>query len=126
MQIDQENKKLNQQVKQLKTNAIHQKESMIMLRLKSKALIQVENIIYIKSDNKYLEFYTKIGREIDRNTLKHALEKLPPQQFVQCHKSYVVNLLEIRQIYANKIILNNGETLPLSRSYKAKMQQLFD
>mgnify|MGYP003784491957 FL=1 len=97
-----------------------------MLRLKSKALIQVENIIYIKSDNKYLEFYTKIGREIDRNTLKHALEKLPPQQFVQCHKSYVVNLLEIRQIYANKIILNNGETLPLSRSYKAKMQQLFD
>ena len=126
MQIDLENKKLNQQVKQLKTNAIHQKESMIMLRLKSKALIQVENIIYIKSDNKYLEFYTKIGREIDRNTLKHALEKLPPQQFVQCHKSYVVNLLEIRQIYANKIILNNGETLPLSRSYKAKMQQLFD
>ncbi|MGC6478749.1 MAG: LytTR family DNA-binding domain-containing protein, partial [Flavobacteriaceae bacterium] len=95
-----------------------------IIKLHSKAVVRVRDIYFLKSDDKYVEYHTKSKCEIERIALKEALEQLPAQQFVQCHKSYVVNLLQIRQVYADKIIMQQGETLPLSRTFKTQMSAL--
>ena len=36
--------------------------------------------------------------------------------FIQCHKSYAVNLMHISQLEKYEIILKNGTRLPISQS----------
>lgn len=105
------NESLNKEIAQNKTE---------ILELKSKALLQIDEIMSIESDGHYLEFYLKSkGKpEIDRNRIKEILEVLPPNKFVQIHKSYVVNIDYIKAKYATKIMLTDGRELPVSRTYK--------
>ncbi|GEQ86215.1 hypothetical protein ULMS_17230 [Patiriisocius marinistellae] len=97
-----------------------------MLSLKSKAVLKTEELLYIKSDSHYLEFYSKdIAKpEIDRNTLKDVLEQLKDLDFAQIHRSYIVNLQYVRIINSTKIMLTDGTWLPLSRTYKPKLKEV--
>lgn len=95
-----------------------------MIKLKSKALVALDAIHYIKSDDKFLEFHTQQGREIERETLKNMQLKLPEGQFVQIHKSFIVNLLAVRAAYSNKVLLKSGDYLPVSRSHKDNLQKI--
>jgi len=97
-----------------------------MIKLKSKAIIELNTILYIKSDDKFIEVYTHQGLEIDRETLKNIYQKLPDQQFVQIHKSFIVNLYAIRAAYNNKVMLKSGDYLPVSRSHKSNLQKVLD
>lgn len=96
-----------------------------LLHLKSKAVIDVKELLYVKSDGHYLEFYTEGSNkpEIDRNTLKDVIEKLSSEGFAQVHKSYLVNLAQIRIINSTKLMLEDGTWLPLSRTYKPHLKE---
>ena len=39
-----------------------------------------------------------------------------PETFLQCHKSYIVNMNEIRRIERNRIIMTNETEIPISKS----------
>ena len=125
LSIKQNNAQLLEHIQELQEKIIaREKETPEIIKLHSKAVVRVRDIHFLKSDDKYVEYHTKNKCEIERIALKEALEQLPSQQFVQCHKSYVVNLLQIRQVYADKIIMQQGETLPLSRTFKTQMSAL--
>jgi len=97
----------------------------VLIHLKSKAVLNIKELLYIKSDGHYLEFYTKESSkpEIDRNTLKEMTERLASEGFAQIHKSYLVNLDYIRIINSTKLMLEDGTWLPLSRTYKPKLKE---
>lgn len=113
-----------------KLNELHQKSSKPQtiehITLKSKALIKLEDLDYVSSDGPYLEFHlkTKDNPEIDRNSLKNILDELPSKKFIQVHRSHIVNLDSVRSIYSNKVVLNNGNELSVSRSFKDKLDLL--
>lgn len=92
--------------------------------LKSKAVVDPHRIRYIQSDDHYLEFYLndKDRPEVDRNKLSAILEILP-SQFVQIHRSTIVNLEYVRTIYGNYLLLKDGEELKLSRTYKSRLEE---
>ncbi len=92
--------------------------------LKSKAVVDPHRIRYIQSDDHYLEFYldNKERPEVDRNKLSAVLEILPAQ-FVQIHRSTIVNLEYVKTIFGNYLLLNDGEELKLSRTYKSKLEE---
>lgn len=52
-------------------------------------------------------------------------EALAEQDFVRIHKSYVVNLKHIRNIFKDTVTLENGEELPLSRHRSKELRQQF-
>lgn len=103
----------------------HVENTPSLLHLKSKAVVNTKELLYIKSDGHYLEFYieSNIKPEIDRNTLKEIKVRLEPEGFTQIHKSYVVNLSKIRIINSTKLMLDDGSWLPLSRTYKPKLKE---
>lgn len=41
--------------------------------------------------------------------------QLPPQDFVQCHRSYMVGLRHIRRLGKEQIVLDSGASIPVSR-----------
>ena len=61
---------------------------------------------------------TKTSPEIDRQTLKWALNNLPSDSFVQIHRSYIVNKKQVKVLKASELILFDNTTLKVSRSFK--------
>lgn len=102
-----------------------EKKEVTLLKLKSHAILQLEKICYIQSDGPYVEIFQvdKDRPEIDRNTLKHLLAELP-DNFVQVHRSYIVNVQFIQSLYSNKLELKNGKEISVSRSFKPNVEAI--
>jgi DNA-binding LytR/AlgR family response regulator len=60
---------------------------------------------------------------LERISLKELFMTLDTKIFIQVHRSYVVNKNYVKKATANKIILSNNQTVPLSRTYKAKFTE---
>ncbi len=50
-------------------------------------------------------------------TLTNALEKLPSDQFLRIHKSYIISLSKIDSIEGNRVNIKNT-SLPIGRNYR--------
>lgn len=88
--------------------------------LKDKTKVYISDLIYIKSDDHYLEVFMQDGKShIVRGKLSQVKEELPPN-FIQCHRSFIVNSNFIKQVNSASLMLINKEQIPLSRSYKNK------
>ena len=90
--------------------------------LKDKTKVYISDLMYIKSDDHYLEIMTQDDKKHTvRGKLSQIKEELPPN-FIQCHRSYIVNSNFIKQIQSNSLTLINKSQIPLSRSYKDKFK----
>ena len=88
------------------------------ITLKDKTKIYLSDLIYIKSDDHYLNVFTANGsNHFVRGKLSQIIKELPPN-FKQCHRSYIVNSNFIKQKSYNSITLTGRESLPISKSFK--------
>lgn len=79
-------------------------------------LINWEDILYLEADHIYVKVKTtKYGEILQRTPLKELITQLPTDQFVQSHRSYVVNLKKVND-WDNTNLYIQGEAIPLSRS----------
>ncbi len=83
--------------------------------------VQYESIFFIKSDSNYCSFYTENGIVMTLAKLTDLQEKLP-QQFIRCHRSYVINTKLLTQINLEEVKINDT-TIPVSSSYKETIKQ---
>ena len=91
-------------------------------------LIDPEGIIYCQSDGNYCHIHLKNGEShLISKKLKYMEEKLEKYPFMRVHNSYIVNLNKVREINKKDslIILNDGTSVPISRSKKEKLFNLF-
>lgn len=79
-------------------------------------IIDIRDIIYIKSNNKNTVIYTN-GQTIDSfESLKYWKEELDNYNFYQVHKSYIISMGYVREISSNKVILDDENIkIPVSR-----------
>ena len=87
------------------------------------------DILYCKSSSNYTHIFRKDGSShLCCKTLKDIALKLPEDQFVRIHHSYLVNLQYITALkkQAGELELNDSFILPVSRSYKTALFQLFE
>jgi DNA-binding LytR/AlgR family response regulator len=93
-------------------------------------LIPVEQIRYIKSDTKYTLVVWEGGEALIRKTIRELADELDPSQFLQIHRSAIVNLHQVQQFsHGNNDggevqIKGSGECLPVSRSFVHLFRQM--
>ena len=93
-------------------------------------LIPVEEIDYLRSDAKYTIVAWREGEATIRVPLKELLAQLDPKQFVQVHRSVVVNLRAISHVRrldnetAEIHLKLRKEVLPVSRAYVHLFRQM--
>ncbi len=93
-------------------------------------LIPVEQIIYLRSDEKYTLVVWQEGEALIRTAIRELIEQLDPQLFVQVHRSVVVNLRAISHLTrgpnetADLHLRERAEVLPVSRSYLHLFRQM--
>jgi two-component system LytT family response regulator len=64
-----------------------------------------------------------------RESISDLSDKLNPKQFLRVHRSSIVNLNRIREIYREgpldgSVVLSNGQTLKMSKAGRAKLNDL--
>lgn len=92
------------------------------------APIKIENIPYIESLQKKTLFYNNKKCYQTNYTLKE-LTQLLPNYFIRIHRSYIVNINNIKEItrdYSSTILitLSDNTTLPVSQTYVAKVRMI--
>jgi len=82
-----------------------------------------KDILYIKSDNVYIEIYTTGKTYVVRSTLKDFLTKLPKSDFHRTSKSYIINVKHVQALNSRDIIIND-KMIPISKEYKPIIQEI--
>ncbi len=82
------------------------------------------NIIFMKSDNNYVEVHTNNKIFIERNSLENLNDKLQSEDFIRIHRSYIINKTHIKTITQNEIEMGDFK-IPISRNYFPLLKQAF-
>lgn len=83
----------------------------------NKVKLTHDDIIYIKSENNYIDIFTTTRKYTLRNSLDNFLSELNNNIFCKTHRSYVVNKNKITKKTAQSVILCDIE-IPVSRNYQ--------
>jgi two-component system, LytTR family, response regulator LytT len=87
--------------------------------------IPYNKIIFIKASKDYVKIITDDQQYLGSFTMKSLEDMLPRDKFVRVHKSFIVALERVKMIKADKIILEENHSLPLSINYKENLLALF-
>ena len=90
-------------------------------------LVPAREIDWIDAAGDYMCVHANSETHVMRITMKELEQQLDPKVFQRIHRSTIVNLTRVREICAHingeyHLVLNNGERLKMSRSYKNKVQ----
>jgi len=88
--------------------------------------VNFEEISHITVQDSCITIHTSKRKYVKYQSLKSILLELPDAQFKRIHRSTVINLAHLESVQFNqngdgKVLLNNGQTLRLSRSYKKEI-----
>ncbi|WOV87475.1 LytTR family DNA-binding domain-containing protein [Sporosarcina oncorhynchi] len=66
-----------------------------------------------------------------KNSLQNFEFILPHEQFIRCHRSYIVNVTKISEIYPDThstflLRMNDGAEIPVSQSYSSYFRKMLD
>ena len=93
-------------------------------------LIPVEQMVFLRSDEKYTLVVWDGGEALIRKTIRELADELDPERFAQIHRSVIVNLARIAQVSrgvnetADVHLTGRNDVLPVSRSYLHLFRQM--
>ncbi|WP_316813789.1 LytTR family DNA-binding domain-containing protein [Pedobacter heparinus] len=83
--------------------------------------ISVHDIMYLKADGDYTEIYTDERSYLSSFGISAIAQKFDPAKFVRIHRSVIVNLSYVRELYRDIgktfLVLDNGLEFTVGRSY---------
>lgn len=87
--------------------------------------IAINDILYIESLDDYLKIHISNHKTVvSKMTMKAILEKLPPDEFIRVHRSFIIPLSKIKKIRKKIISLAEAE-IPIGLRYKQNVKSVF-
>ena len=84
-------------------------------------IIPISDILYLEADHIYSQVYISGDKQIiQRSPLKNLLDQLPSELFIQTHRSFAINIDQVKG-YDNDHIYIRNSTIPISRSRKKEV-----
>ncbi|MFD2822766.1 LytR/AlgR family response regulator transcription factor [Lacinutrix iliipiscaria] len=87
--------------------------------------IVLSDILYLESDRNYITVATKNQKLSYIDSLKNWMAKLDETQFIQVHKSYIVNRRFVDKISGNEIYVQENR-IPIGRTYKQELLSILN
>lgn len=85
--------------------------------------VNLNELLFVEAMENYVALYTADKKLITHSTLKALQEKLPSTQFIQPHKSYLVNIQCIQSIEGNILHLGSKYQIPISKYQKDEVME---
>jgi DNA-binding LytR/AlgR family response regulator len=87
--------------------------------------INLRNLVYIKSFGNYLELYLNNNEvKVVRCTMENILNDINDKDFIQTHRSYIININYVDKYSSSEIILKNRVNIPISRNLKQQIKSM--
>ncbi|MCF8242416.1 MAG: LytTR family transcriptional regulator DNA-binding domain-containing protein [Melioribacteraceae bacterium] len=91
-------------------------------------VIPVEDLQYLEAQDDYVMLHTKQGNHLKQKTMKYFEEHLQANKFIRVHRSYIVNLNEIEELYLHeketyRALLKCGDKIPVSKSGYSNLKE---
>lgn len=100
-----------------------EKETSIFVRSDRKMVkVRFKEINYIESLSDYVKIFTDKETIITRETISNIESKLPSNEFLRTHRSYIVSMPKIDS-FTNELLELKKKAIPISRSYKENVLQ---
>ncbi len=103
---------------------LQEEEKLVVKRNGIIHAILYQEISYFESAGRKLVIFTLDGK-IEIYEKLDDLRKRLPEGFLQCHKSFLVNMNYIRRIDKNHILLKSGTEIPISRAKYAETRERY-
>jgi len=99
----------------LKTNEhIYVKVNRQMLK------VDFDSLLYIEGLSNYIKIHTLNGNLVVYDKLSSLIKKLPQNQFMRIHKSYIVNTSKIK-LFTSEFVEINATHIPVSMTYRQNL-----
>jgi two-component system, LytTR family, response regulator len=90
-------------------------------------IIPASDIDYVRGQDDYVEVFHAGRSSLTQQTLQHLEANLDPNQFVRVHRSFLLNVSRVARIEpwgqgSKMAVLNDGRTVPVSRSGEARLR----
>lgn len=85
--------------------------------------VNLDELLFVEAMENYVALYTPDKKLITHSTLKALQEKLPAGQFIQPHKSYIVNIQGIQSIEGNILHVGGKYQIPISKYQKDEIME---
>lgn len=90
-------------------------------------IIPVHDVFYLEAADDYVKIHTLEGYFLKNKTMNHFEQVLDKEQFVRCHRSYIVNIQQITRIDPYEkdnhvAVLKSGAKVPVSRGGYGKLK----
>jgi two-component system, LytTR family, response regulator len=91
--------------------------------------LSVDDIRWIEAQENYVKICTGKDSHLLRETIGNLESRLDPTSFLRVHRSAIVNLHHVKEVKNEAdgdatVVLKSGEQVPMSRSYRSKIQKL--
>ncbi len=97
-------------------------------------ILRKDDLLFIHSDNIYIEIYYKIDQNVRKELLRNSLKNIENiliehPEFCRCHRSYIVNLKNVDRVknrqYKYFLTFNNiDEEVPISRTLTKEIMKV--
>lgn len=84
--------------------------------------IQLHDVLYIEANKDYVFIHTTAARYMTLLSLKQLEERLPAEQFLRVHRSFLVALAKVSKIEGNLLHIHTHK-IPVSRSLAEEVHQ---
>ncbi len=113
-------------------NSLNEQESYlinILVSVKNKLInIPTDQIIQIKAEGNYARLTTTNGSYLSSYGISKLEEKLNPQQFIRVHRSTIINITCVKEVYSYpssyEVVMKNEDVVKVSRSYLDNIRRL--
>lgn len=100
---------------------IPEKSNYVFVRSDRKMIkICIPDILFIESLADYIKIHLHGSTVVTRETMSSIEAKLPQQDFIRIHRSFVISIKAIES-FTNEYIEINRKQIPISRSYKKEV-----
>ncbi|MFR7650157.1 MAG: LytR/AlgR family response regulator transcription factor, partial [Eggerthella lenta] len=87
----------------------------LSVRLGSRVvLVEPSRISYIESDRRKVRIHAG-AEEIEAYASLSDLSAELPASFIQCHKSFLVNMDHVKELKADSVVLSSNQVVPVSQ-----------
>lgn len=91
--------------------------------------LPVADIRWIAAEENYVRISTEKETHLLRETMARLELRLDPNMFLRVHRSSIVNLKYVKEVRTEPsgdfaVLLLNGQKVPMSRSYRARVSEL--
>jgi DNA-binding LytR/AlgR family response regulator len=90
-------------------------------------LLDIDSVIYFRSENHYTYICTPTFEYIHNEPLKDLMPKLNPQQFQQVHRNAIINLKYVKEVIEGEnmqAVMTNEQKIQVSRSHRGLIKEL--